>query len=305
MNGQLQNTDNPTNDMFSIMDKAYKFACIIAKSDIVPMHYKGKPENVFIAVQTAYRMNLDPMQVMQSTFVVSGKLGMTSAFAISLANSSGLLEGGIRYRLEGSDSSLKVTAYTNLKKSGDEISYTISMKEAQAENWTKNPKYKTLPELMLRYRAAALLIRTHIPEVINGMHMVEELEDVNHAKTAKQDNGLIGRLNQLAAPVQAAESSTCKESLQVQDQKFIAKRNTVFNKLKALGVAEEKILAFYCKQSISDFSSADVEDMIKVGVAIKDGSMTKEDAFETDLEKLMPDIGIIEHKVPAGAVANV
>ena len=123
-------------------------------------------------------MNLDPMQIMQNTYVVSGKLGMVSAFAISLANQSGLFDSGIRYRIEGSGEDLKVTAYTNLKKTGEEISYTITMREAIAENWTKNPKYRTLPELMLRYRAATLLIRTHAPEVLNGMHMVEEIEDV-------------------------------------------------------------------------------------------------------------------------------
>lgn len=171
-------TVNTSINMFDAMDKAYKFACIMAKSDIVPSHYRGKPENTFIAVQTAYRMNLDPMQIMQNTYVVSGKLGMVSAFAISLANGSGLFDSGIRYRIEGSGEDLKVTAYTNLKKTGEEISYTITMREAVAENWTKNPKYRTLPELMLRYRAATLLIRTHTPEVLNGMHMVEEIEDV-------------------------------------------------------------------------------------------------------------------------------
>ncbi|UXM65472.1 recombination protein [Megaira polyxenophila phage MAnkyphage_25.80] len=170
-------TVNTSTNMFDVMEKAYKFACIIAKSDIVPNHYRGKPENAFIAVQTAYRMNLDPMQVMQNTFVVSGKLGMVSSFAISLANQSGLFDSGIRYRIEGSGENLKVTAYANLKKTGEEISYTITMREAMAENWTKNPKYKTLPELMLRYRAATFLIRTHAPEVLNGMYMVEEIED--------------------------------------------------------------------------------------------------------------------------------
>lgn len=171
-------TVNTSMSMFDAMDKAYKFACIMAKSDIVPSHYRGKPENTFIAVQTAYRMNLDPMQVMQNTYVVSGKLGMVSSFAISLANQSGLFDSGIRYRIEGKGEDLKVTAFANLKKTGEEISYTITMREAIAENWTKNPKYRTLPELMLRYRAATLLIRTHAPEVFNGMHMVEEIEDV-------------------------------------------------------------------------------------------------------------------------------
>ena len=68
-----------------------------------------------------------------------------------------------------------------LKSSGEEISYTIGIAEAKAEGWTKNTKYRTMPELMLRYRAATLLIRTHIPQVLNGMHMVEEIQDVQAA----------------------------------------------------------------------------------------------------------------------------
>lgn len=180
-------TTNTSNDMFDVMDKAYKFANIFAKSDIVPAHYRGKPENTFIAVQTAYRMNLDPMLIMQNTYVVSGKLGMNSTFAISLANSSGIFDSGIRYKLEGSGDTLKVTAYAKVKATGEEISYTIAMSEAVAEGWTKNSKYKTLPELMLRYRAAIFLIRTHVPEVLNGMHMVEELEDM-YIKTVEEES---------------------------------------------------------------------------------------------------------------------
>ena len=56
------------------------------------------------------------------------------------------------------------------------------MKEAIGDDWVSNSKYTSLPELMLRYRAATLLIRTHVPEVINGMHMVEEIEDVVASK---------------------------------------------------------------------------------------------------------------------------
>ena len=92
-------------------------------------------------------MNLDPMLVMQNTFVVSGKLGMNAAFAIAMANSSGLFSGGIRYRVEENSKpiqtqikieskyeatktldltlrDIKVTAYTNIKDTGEEI-YSI------------------------------------------------------------------------------------------------------------------------------------------------------------------------------------
>lgn len=165
-------------ELYQMTKQLYEFAQIMSKSDIVPAHYRNKPDNCFVAVQSAFRMNLDPMMVMQNTFVVSGKLGMNSAFAISLANSSGRLKSGITYAIEGSGDSLRVSAKATLKSSGEEINYSIGMKEAKAEGWTKNPKYSSLPELMLRYRAATLLIRTHMPEVLNGMHTVEELEDV-------------------------------------------------------------------------------------------------------------------------------
>lgn len=89
------NVSNVSMDMFEIMEKAYKFATILAKSDIIPIHYRSKPENVFIAVQSAYRMNLDPMLIMQNTYVIGGKLGMNTSFAISLANVSGLFKSGI------------------------------------------------------------------------------------------------------------------------------------------------------------------------------------------------------------------
>lgn len=205
MSNNISNHSSKTSlDMFDMMDKAYKFAEIMAKSDIIPQHYRNKPANVFIAVQTAYRMNLDPMLVMQNTYVVGGKLGMNTTFAISLANNSGLFANGIRYKVAGQGNDLRVTAYTNLKKTEEEISYTVTMKEAQAENWTKNTKYRTLPELMLRYRAATLLIRTHAPEVMNGMHMIEELEDVSAAskdvtpKAQAFENKIDGALSQLS-----------------------------------------------------------------------------------------------------------
>ena len=235
------NSSNSSLDMFEMMDKAYKFAGIMAKSDIIPEHYRGKPENVFIAVQTAYRMNLDPMLVMQNTFTISGKLGMNSTFAISLANSSGLFIGGIRYKvktlgenIEGEVtfynngtkdkkkvqfSNIQITAYTNLKSNSEEISYTIGMKEAIAEGWTAKAgnKYQSLPELMLRYRAATLLIRTHAPEVMNGMHVVEEIEDITLSRditpkaqtlSAKLDD-LIANSEENVVNIKEADTSEC------------------------------------------------------------------------------------------------
>lgn len=39
-------------------------------------------------------------------------------------------------------------------------------------------KWKTMPDLMLRYRAATLFARTYAPELTMGMHTVEEEQDI-------------------------------------------------------------------------------------------------------------------------------
>lgn len=171
-----------------VMKMLMQYTNMFAEASIIPDHYRGRKGDIFIAVQTAHRMNLDPMAVMQGTYVIHGKLGMTSAFAISLANTSGLLKSGICYHIEGVGNDLRVTAKATLRSNDQEITYSIGMKEANAEGWSsKNgSKYKTMPELMLRYRAATLLIRTHMPEVLNGMRMTEEIEDVHGSKMVNE-----------------------------------------------------------------------------------------------------------------------
>ncbi len=250
-------TTNTSLNMFEIMDKAYKFAEIMAKSDIIPMHYRGKPANVFIALQTAYRMNLDPMLIMQNTYTIAGKLGMNTSFAIALANNSGLFTSGMRYKCEGEGNNLKVTAYVNLKKTNEEISYTVTMKEAEAENWTKNTKYKTLPELMLRYRAATLLIRTHAPEVMNGMHMVEELEDITASKgitpkTQSINNRLDNLLNTQVVPM-----------IDQPEQMLITDSRDKLNELISTYNVSDEIVSKWCdKASVSNLQELD-EDKIQ------------------------------------------
>lgn len=176
-------TTTSSQDMLEQMEKAYKFASIMSKSDIIPIHYRNKPENCFIAINSAIRMNIDPMLAMQNTFVVSGKLGMNTSFAISLLNQSGVIKGSIKYAISGTGDNLEVTASARLAKTDEEISTSVSMKMAIAEGWTRNNKYKTMPEHMLKYRAATFLIRLHFPEVLNGLHTVEELEDVKASET--------------------------------------------------------------------------------------------------------------------------
>jgi hypothetical protein len=94
-----------------------------------------------------------------------------------LANQSGIFKGPIRYRIEGTGDLKSWTAFATVASTGDVIEMTVSMTMVKAEKWDSNPKWKTMPDVMGRYRSAMFLIRTHCPEVIMGLPSREELED--------------------------------------------------------------------------------------------------------------------------------
>jgi hypothetical protein len=156
-------------------------ATTLAQSDLIPPQFYKKPSNVIIALEFAHRNDIAPFQAMQSLFVVHGRVGMTAAMAISLANKAGVFKH-LRYRESGEGENLSVTAVATLHD-GTEVTSTVSLQTAKKAGWTKNAVYNSIPEQMLRYRAAVFLIRAHWPEVLFGMSTKEELEDVVAAKT--------------------------------------------------------------------------------------------------------------------------
>ena len=72
-------------------------------------------------------------------------------------------------------------AYATDKESGETLeSIEVTMQMAADEGWStkSGSKWKTMPELMLRYRAAAFFTRLYCPEISMGLHTSEEMEDI-------------------------------------------------------------------------------------------------------------------------------
>lgn len=158
---------------------AMQMATQLSKSDMIPTIYKGKPENCIIALELSNRLKLSPFLVMQNMYIVQGKPSWSSSFIISCINGSGRFTGPLKFEMDVGRT--KCRAYATEKISGDKlVGPLITMEMAQAEGWLgKNgSKWKTMPELMLRYRAAAFFGRLYCPEIINGMLTDDEAQDI-------------------------------------------------------------------------------------------------------------------------------
>lgn len=157
-------------------------------SNLVPATFKGDIGGCLIALNMANRMGADPLQVMQSLYIVHGKPSFSSAFLIACFNQCGRYTA-IRYEMFGerNTDSWGCKAYTTERATGELIegvAVTIGM--AKAEGWwskkdkmgRETSKWQTMPELMLRYRAASFLIRSVAPEIALGFQSTEEVRDV-------------------------------------------------------------------------------------------------------------------------------
>lgn len=164
-------------------EHAQRVAQMLCQSDLVPASFKGNIQNTMIALEMAYRIGASPLMVMQNLYVIQGKPSWSSSFIVAAINSSGKFSP-IRYHLEGEGEHMKCYAWALDASDGEKlIGPTVTMEMAKAEGWlTKSgSKWKTMPELMIRYRAAAFFGRLYAPEIMMGMQTSEEVQDVQYA----------------------------------------------------------------------------------------------------------------------------
>ena len=76
------------NDKASL-DRAWRAAGMLSRSELVPDTYRGKPENCLIALDIAGRINWSPMAVMQSLYIVKGKPSWSGQACIAMINGCG------------------------------------------------------------------------------------------------------------------------------------------------------------------------------------------------------------------------
>lgn len=157
----------------------FVMAQALAKSDLVPQAYKGKTTNIMLAIDTANRMGLSPMFVMEQMSVVQGKRTWSGQACSTLVNGYPRFKN-VRLVYVGKEGTETWGAYVTAirKDTGEEIKgTTVTMKMAELEGWTKNSKWKSMPEQMLAYRAYSFFARVHCADALNGFMVEGEPED--------------------------------------------------------------------------------------------------------------------------------
>ena len=162
----------------------YRMAAQLAKSTIIPQTYQNKPENVIVAIGMAQKIGLDPFTIMQNLNIIKGKTSWSGSFCRTLIEKSNKYSN-LKLIFVGEKGTDAYGCYMQgiSKETGELIKGPeVNMKMAKSENWTSNPKWMNMTELMLSYRATSFFARVYVPEALNGVQTTEEIEDIYGSK---------------------------------------------------------------------------------------------------------------------------
>lgn len=157
----------PTN-----MKEAMEFAGLLAKSDIVPKDYQGKPGNVLVAIQWGMEIGLQPMQAMQNIAVINGRPSIWGDAMIALVRACPAFE-----YINETQTDKEATCI--IKRKGEpEAVRTFSLEDAKRAGLLgKSGPWTQYPKRMMQMRARSWALRDVFPDVLKGMICAEEALD--------------------------------------------------------------------------------------------------------------------------------
>jgi hypothetical protein len=199
-------------------NQAQAFASQLASSALVPEAYQGQKGhfNCMIAIEMANRMGLSPLQVMQNLTIVRGKPSWSASFIIATIQGCGRFEG-FKYNISGEGDTLAVScSATDVSTGLEVVGPVVSLETAKAEGWARsNKKYQTMPEVMLRYRAASAFGRFYISDLLLGLEKVEDMSGIDietiDVRVETPQNPL-GVVNGLAARTEVSQEQAPADS---------------------------------------------------------------------------------------------
>ena len=172
----------PALQEIEVMEKVFELeqrkAKAMIQSNILPQNFRNIGD-VIVLNEMSRNLQIPVVLLAQQMYIVHGKVGFSGQFAIALLNKAVELGKIDKWNYETNGKAVRVVA----KRGEDRIEGTwIDDELVKRNGWDKakgsmTSMWVTNFELMARYRAATWFLRLHFPEMLMGMHTIDEIED--------------------------------------------------------------------------------------------------------------------------------
>lgn len=182
----------------SNLDEAWRLSMAVVKAGLVPKGYdKQRDEDtasaVMIGIMKGMEVGLSPITALSSIAVINNRPSIWGDGAVALVQKSGKLEF-MKEWVTGTPFKSDWTAHCIMKRRDQSEPYERSFSYAQAEKagLTKKPgPWMGYPERMLQVRARAFCIRDGFADVLCGLSIAEEVNDMPVINQEKVDTSFL------------------------------------------------------------------------------------------------------------------
>lgn len=157
--------------------EAIEFAKLMAKSELVPKDYRGKPENVLVAVQMGQDVGLKAMAAIQNIAVINGRPCLWGDAALAVVKNHRDFISITEDDEQAIGKSGKATCIVKRRRQPDVVC-TFSTDDAKKAGLLgKQGPWTNYPNRMLKMRARGFAIRDSFPDALKGLSFAEEVQD--------------------------------------------------------------------------------------------------------------------------------
>lgn len=176
-------------------------AKLIARSDLAPKDYRGKPDNVAVAIAMGLELGVSPMQAIQGIAVINGRPCVWGDLMLALCRSHHSCEW-ISERVEYAPDGSVVAAICQAKRKGGEAQERrFSVDDARRAGLLgKEGPWKSYPARMLAMRARAFCLRDLFADALRGLQSAEEQADVVEGQFVELPQQQPAQITALARP---------------------------------------------------------------------------------------------------------
>lgn len=157
---------------------AMQMAKALSASTLVPREYQGNESNCLIAIDMSQRFGASPFEIMRNLDIIQGRPSWKASALIGMINASNRYDMELQFDEKKDAKGKPFSCQCWTTKHGRRVDGpVVDMDMAIAEKWVdKNgSKWKTMPQVMLRYRAASFFSRMNCPEISMGLYTSDEI----------------------------------------------------------------------------------------------------------------------------------